>query len=131
MVFETRPRSDVFKVDATTGIPHVWYTEIFGSPTTGSIKNPLTAAYLRIDKGPPVSPPVYSFDEAGIVIEGEVNFTDETGNSATLYKGDTFLIRRGSDMMVSSNRHGVIFKYESQFMGQEIEVKVVEKSNLQ
>jgi hypothetical protein len=44
--------------------------EIFGSPTTDSIKNPLTAAYLRIDSGPPVSPPVYAFDEAGIVIEG-------------------------------------------------------------
>lgn len=96
-----------------------------------------------------MSPPVYSFDEAGIVVEGifihlrhrrqflnvpmtgEVNFTDETGNSATLYKGDTFLIRRGSNMIVSSNRHGVIFKCESQFMGQEIEVKVVEKSDLQ
>jgi hypothetical protein len=33
-------------------------------------------------------------------------------------------------MVVSSNRHGVIFKCESEFMGQEIEVKVVEKSNL-
>ncbi|KAG7423281.1 hypothetical protein Forpi1262_v015691 [Fusarium oxysporum f. sp. raphani] len=98
MVFETRPRSDVFKVDATPGIPHVWYTEIFG---------------------------IYKFDEAGIVIEGEVNFTDEAGNSSTMYQGDTFLIRRGSKMVVSSNRHGVIFKCESQFMGQDIEVKVL------
>jgi hypothetical protein len=44
--------------------------EIFGSHDNEGIKNPLTAAYLRIEKGPAVSPPKYDFDEAGIVLEG-------------------------------------------------------------
>jgi len=44
--------------------------EIFGSDTKANIKNPLTAAYLRVEKGPAASPPVYDFDEAGIVLEG-------------------------------------------------------------
>jgi hypothetical protein len=46
--------------------------EIFGSLDKESIKNPLTAAYLRIEKGPPVSPPQYDFDEAGVILEGGV-----------------------------------------------------------
>ena len=44
--------------------------EIWGTDKNADVKNPLTAAYLRIEKGPAASPPKYEFDEAGIILEG-------------------------------------------------------------
>ncbi|KAK2602228.1 hypothetical protein N8I77_008778 [Diaporthe amygdali] len=99
-------------------------TEIFGSDTNTDIKNPLTAAYLRIEKGPAVSPPVYDFEEAGIILEGQITFEDETGRKETLRQGDKFLIRRGTNLTVSSLTYGLIFKCESQFMGQDIPITI-------
>ncbi|KAJ1322914.1 ethanolamine utilization protein EutQ [Microdochium nivale] len=124
MVFETRPKADIFKVDLTPGTNHVFYSEIFGSPKDASIKNPCTAAYLRIEKGPPVSPPRYDFDEAGILLEGEIDFEDEAGNKKTLTPGETFIIRRGSVMTVSSKSYGLIFKVEGAFMGNDIPLQI-------
>lgn len=117
--------------------------EIFGSHKHDSIKNPSTAAYLRIEKGAPVSPPVYEFDEAGILLQGgvhkqamfekltkrvgELDLQDEAGNKATLHKGDTFIIRRGSTMTVSSKSYGLVFKVEEAFMGAEIPLTIHSK----
>ncbi|KAM0696776.1 hypothetical protein Q7P36_004025 [Cladosporium allicinum] len=124
MPFEIKPRTDRFKIEQTPSTDNVFYTEIFGSHTDQGIKNPLTAAYLRVEKGPAVSPTKYDFDEAGIVLEGEITFTDETGKTATLREGDKFLFRRGTEITVSTESYGLIFKCESAFMGADIPITV-------
>jgi hypothetical protein len=50
--------------------------------------------------------------------------TDETGKTSTLRQGDKFFIRRGSELTVSSETYGLIFKCESQFMGQDIPITI-------
>jgi hypothetical protein len=57
-------------------------------------------------------------------VAGEITFGDETGKEPTLRQGDKFLIRRGTDLTVSSQTYGLIFKCESQFMGQDIPITI-------
>lgn len=55
---------------------------------------------------------------------GQITFEDETGKKETLQQGDKFLIRRGTYLTVSSPTYGLIFKCESQFMGQDIPITI-------
>lgn len=44
--------------------------DIHGS-RLGQEQNPITGSYFRLEKGPVATPPIYDYDEAGIVLEGK------------------------------------------------------------
>jgi ethanolamine utilization protein EutQ (cupin superfamily) len=45
-----------------------------------------------------------------VVIEGELTFRDETGQTATVKAGDTFFFPRGSTITFSTDSYGVAWK---------------------
>jgi ethanolamine utilization protein EutQ (cupin superfamily) len=45
-----------------------------------------------------------------VVIEGEMTFKDETGQTATVKAGDTFFFPRGSTITFSTDSYGVAWK---------------------
>ncbi|EHA23152.1 hypothetical protein ASPNIDRAFT_128491, partial [Aspergillus niger ATCC 1015] len=73
-------------------------------------KNPIVGSWFRIEKGPEATPPTYSYDEVGVVIEGEINLRDESGQTATVRLGDTFFFPRGSTITFSTDSYGVAWK---------------------
>lgn len=44
--------------------------DLLGTSKSGE-KNPIVGSWFRIEKGPESTPPTYSYDEVGVVIEGE------------------------------------------------------------
>ena len=63
-----------------------------------------------MEKGPQATPPTYGYDEVGVVIEGEMTFRDESGQTATVKTGDTFFFPRGSTITFSTESYGVAWK---------------------
>lgn len=78
--------------------------------TEQDIPSPITGSWFRIEKGPESTPPKYEYDEVGVVIEGEMTFKDETGQTATVKAGDTFFFPRGSTITFSTDSYGVAWK---------------------
>lgn len=56
---------------------------------------PMSAGFYRLEKGTPL---VYSYTyhEMKIIVEGEFNIADETGNKVHAVKGDVFYFPKGS-----------------------------------
>lgn len=50
------------------------------------------------------------YDEVVVVIENEMTFRDESGQTATVKAGDTFFFPRGSTITFSSESYGVACK---------------------
>lgn len=92
----------------------------------------LVGAWFRIEKGPESGPPTYTYDECGVVWEGEsgypapshiakdfaadrvtigtVTLSDETGAERTMGPGESFFIHRGSNVKFSSTDYGICYK---------------------
>ncbi|KIV79402.1 hypothetical protein PV11_06964 [Exophiala sideris] len=115
MVFETKARTEIFKIQNIDAGPHVFFSDILGTQDT-NVKNPIVGSWFRIEKGPPATPPKYEYDEAGVVFEGSVTLQDENGREQSLHADDSFLIHRGSTITFSSSGYGVCFKCGSRLM---------------
>ncbi|KAB8256698.1 hypothetical protein BDV32DRAFT_153093 [Aspergillus pseudonomiae] len=115
MVFEHRSKTEIFKITSRRheGVMNVWFDDILGSKDAKT-PNPITGAWFRIESGPngtSATPPQYSYDEVGVVFEGEITLKDQqTGHQQTLRPGDTFAIQRGSIIEFSTKDYGVAWK---------------------
>ncbi|KAJ5439370.1 uncharacterized protein N7458_010368 [Penicillium daleae] len=128
MVFQIKNKAEIFKIPKFDGIPNIYFGKIpdpnhFIQPHSKQTKppadylgtqkdtsSPITGSWFRIEKGPESTPPTYEYDEVGVVIEGEMTFRDETGQTATVKAGDTFFFPRGSTITFSTESHGVAWK---------------------
>ncbi|KAF3395451.1 hypothetical protein DPV78_008770 [Talaromyces pinophilus] len=109
MVLQVKQKTELYKVASFGEIPNVFFEDLLGTESD-KVANPIVGSWFRIESGPEAAPPKYEYDEVGVVIEGEINMRDETGQSITVKQGDTFFFPRGSTITFSSNSYGIAWK---------------------
>ncbi|KAL3434390.1 hypothetical protein BDV09DRAFT_195900 [Aspergillus tetrazonus] len=113
MPFQIRNKTERFKLPIFPGVPNVYFADQLGTQDT-KIPNPIVGAWFRMEKGPVSTPPSYEYDEIGVVVEGEFNIRDETGNTATVKAGDLLFFPRGTTITFSSDTYGLAVKCRTQ-----------------
>ncbi|OGE49194.1 hypothetical protein PENARI_c023G02861 [Penicillium arizonense] len=106
MPFQIKDSTERFKIPNYRGIPNVYFADLLGTEDT-DVSNPIVGAWFRMEKGEEATPPTYEYDEFGVVIEGEINLRDETGETATVRAGHVFFFPRGSTITFSSDSYGL------------------------
>lgn len=69
---------------------------------------PLSAGFYRLEKGTPLVY-TYSYEEMKIIVEGEFEISDETGQKVTATKGDVFYFPKGSTITFTTPDYGLAF----------------------
>ncbi|GAA88968.1 hypothetical protein AKAW_07082 [Aspergillus luchuensis IFO 4308] len=104
MVLQVKSNTAMYNVPRYGDIPNIFFgtasfpttiidqtltadiADLLGTSKSGE-KNPIVGSWFRIEKGPESTPPTYSYDEVGVVIEGEINLRDEIGQTVTVSYG--------------------------------------------
>ncbi|KAH8431541.1 cupin domain-containing protein [Aspergillus melleus] len=71
-------------------------------------EKPITAGFYRLEKGTPLVYE-YPYDEMKIILEGEFEISDETGQKVTASPGDVFHFPKGSKITFSTPSYGLAF----------------------
>lgn len=86
------------------------YTQIH--LTTRSEKDnaekPITCGFYRLEKGTPLVY-TYTYDEMKIILEGEFEISDETGQKVTARPGDVFYFPKGAKITFTTPSYGLGF----------------------
>ncbi|OJZ89435.1 hypothetical protein ASPFODRAFT_127537 [Aspergillus luchuensis CBS 106.47] len=109
MVLQVKSNTAMYNVPRYGDIPNIFFADLLGTSKSGE-KNPIVGSWFRIEKGPESTPPTYSYDEVGVVIEGEINLRDEIGQTVTVRSGETFFFSRGSTITFSTDSYGLAWK---------------------
>ncbi|KAE9407290.1 hypothetical protein BT96DRAFT_963240 [Gymnopus androsaceus JB14] len=78
---------------------------------------PITCGFYRVDKGAPFTY-TYTYHEMKIVVEGEFDISDETGQKVHAVAGDVFYFPKGSKITFTSETYGLAFFTGQRFEGQ-------------
>ncbi|KAK6579477.1 hypothetical protein PZA11_008052 [Diplocarpon coronariae] len=73
---------------------------------------PLSAGFYRLEKGTPLVYE-YTYHEMKIIVDGEFDISDETGQKVHAVKGDVFYFPKGSKITFTTETFGLGF-----FVGQ-------------
>lgn len=76
---------------------------------------PIAAGFYRLEKGTPLVYE-YTYHEMKIIVDGEFQISDETGQTVTGKKGDVFYFPKGSKITFTTETFGLGF-----FVGQRAE----------
>ncbi|KAJ9500291.1 hypothetical protein LTR99_001494 [Exophiala xenobiotica] len=71
-------------------------------------EKPISAGFYRLEKGTPLVY-TYTYDEMKIIVEGEFDITDETGQSVHATPGDVFYFPKGSKITFTTDSYGLGF----------------------
>ncbi|KAJ9647406.1 uncharacterized protein PV06_00121 [Exophiala oligosperma] len=71
-------------------------------------EKPISAGFYRLEKGTPLVYE-YHYDEMKIIVEGEFDISDETGQSVHAVAGDVFYFPKGSKITFTTNSYGLGF----------------------
>ncbi|KAE8131336.1 RmlC-like cupin domain-containing protein [Aspergillus pseudotamarii] len=71
-------------------------------------KKPISGGFYRLEKGTPLVYE-YHFDETKIILEGEFEISDETGQKVTAGPGDVFYFPKGSKVTFTTPSYGLAF----------------------
>ncbi|KAL4960123.1 uncharacterized protein BDV14DRAFT_205052 [Aspergillus stella-maris] len=113
MPIHIKDKTERFKLPGLPDVPNVFFADLLGTKDPKH-RDPIVGAWFRMEKGPEATPPMYEYDEFGVVIEGEFNLRDETGQTVTVEQGDTFFFPRGSTVTFSSDSYGLAVKCRTQ-----------------
>ena len=69
---------------------------------------PITCGLFRMEKGKPLQY-TYTFDEAKIIVEGEMTISEEGGETVEAKAGDILYFEEGAIMTFTSNSSGLGF----------------------
>lgn len=69
---------------------------------------PMSAGFYRLEKGTPLVY-TYTYEEMKIILEGEFEISDETGQKVTATKGDVFHFPKGSTITFTTPDYGLAF----------------------
>ncbi|CAG8948648.1 hypothetical protein HYFRA_00001768 [Hymenoscyphus fraxineus] len=75
-------------------------------------KAPISAGFYRLEKGTPLVYE-YTYHEMKIIVDGEFDISDETGQKVHAVKGDVFYFPKGSKITFTTETFGLGF-----FVGQ-------------
>ncbi|KAJ5110061.1 hypothetical protein N7532_002706 [Penicillium argentinense] len=78
-------------------------------------EKPISAGFYRLEKGTPLVY-TYSYDEMKIILEGQFEISDETGQKVTAVPGDVFYFPKGTTITFTTPDYGLAF-----FTGQRAE----------
>ena len=70
--------------------------------------SPITCGLFRMEKGKPLQY-TYTYDEAKIIVEGEMTISEEGGATVEAKAGDILYFEEGAKMTFSSNSSGLGF----------------------
>ena len=73
------------------------------SPST-----PISAGFYRLEPGTPLEY-TYTYDEMKIIVDGEFEISDESGQSVKAVKGDVFFFPKGSKITFKTEKGGLGF----------------------
>ncbi|KAL2062028.1 hypothetical protein VTL71DRAFT_6294 [Oculimacula yallundae] len=80
--------------------------------TSTDATSPISAGFYRLEKGTPLVYE-YTYHEMKIIVDGEFDITDETGQKVHAVKGDVFYFPKGSKITFTTETFGLGF-----FVGQ-------------
>ncbi|KAL4995560.1 RmlC-like cupin domain-containing protein [Aspergillus recurvatus] len=69
---------------------------------------PISAGFYRLEKGTPLIYE-YTYDEMKIILEGEFEISDETGQKVTAVPGDVLHFPKGSKITFTTPSYGLAF----------------------
>jgi ethanolamine utilization protein EutQ (cupin superfamily) len=69
---------------------------------------PMSAGFYRLEKGTPLVY-TYTYDEMKIILEGQFEISDETGQKVTATPGDVFYFPKGVTITFSTETYGLAF----------------------
>lgn len=69
---------------------------------------PVSCGFYRLEKGTPLVY-TYTYHEMKIILEGEFNISDETGQSVHAVAGDVFYFPKGSVITFKTDSYGLAF----------------------
>ncbi|KAI5813281.1 RmlC-like cupin domain-containing protein [Pyronema omphalodes] len=81
--------------------------DIFSSEKVNPEK-PISAGLYRLEKGEPLVY-TYTYDEMKIILEGEYQISDETGQTVTAKPGDVFFFEKGAKITFTTPDYGLAF----------------------
>jgi len=76
--------------------------------TSNDKEDPITCGMFRMERGNPLTY-TYSYDEAKIMLEGEMTLADASGKTVTLHPGDAISFDKGDTITFSSETSGTAF----------------------
>ncbi|PLB49269.1 hypothetical protein P170DRAFT_358413 [Aspergillus steynii IBT 23096] len=71
-------------------------------------EKPISAGFYRLEKGTPLVYE-YTYDEMKIILEGEFEISDETGQKVTATPGDVFHFPKGAKITFTTPSYGLAF----------------------
>lgn len=79
---------------------------------------PISCGFYRLEKGTPLVYG-YTYDEMKIILEGEFEIADESGQKVTARPGDVFYFPKGAKITFTTESYGLAFYVGSsrQWMG--------------
>jgi ethanolamine utilization protein EutQ (cupin superfamily) len=69
---------------------------------------PISCGFYRLEKGTPLVY-TYTYDEMKIILEGQFQITDETGQTVTASPGDVFYFPKGAKITFTTEDYGLAF----------------------
>ncbi|KAJ9191256.1 hypothetical protein DTO166G4_5754 [Paecilomyces variotii] len=81
--------------------------DVFSSEKENPDK-PMSAGLYRLEKGEPLVYE-YTYDELKIILEGEYNISDETGQTVKAKPGDVFYFPKGTKITFTTETYGLSF----------------------
>ena len=69
---------------------------------------PISAGFYRLDPGTPLVY-TYTYDEMKIIVDGDFEISDESGQSVKALKGDVFFFPKGSVITFKTEKGGLGF----------------------
>jgi hypothetical protein len=68
----------------------------------------MSAGFYRLEKGTPLEY-TYTYDEMKIILEGQFEISDETGQKVTALPGDVFYFPKGAKITFTTETYGLAF----------------------
>ena len=85
----------------------------------------MSAGFYRLEKGTPLVY-TYTYDEMKIILEGEFEISDETGQKVNARPGDVFFFPKGVTITFKTDSYGLAFFVGFLFLFLFFDVSVVE-----
>jgi ethanolamine utilization protein EutQ (cupin superfamily) len=76
--------------------------------TSTDAEKPVSCGFYRLEKGTPLVY-TYTYHEMKIIVEGEFDISDETGQSVHAVAGDVFYFPKGSVITFKTDTYGLAF----------------------